>query len=144
MNTTTKSEIIPMDIERNEFIKFNDKNKICQWYSYTTNWPEKDALHLIWFEYGICMTIEHFNTDESHKEPKDRCLNRSMYNKYIVNVVARQKEGPHKQVVPFKESLCDTLEQALSVADKYNGLHYEAARDAQIEHMNVFKTTDLT
>ena len=51
------------------------------------------------------MTIEHFNTDESHREPKDRCLNKLMYNKWITNVVVRQKSGPHLQVVPFERNV---------------------------------------
>lgn len=130
--------------DRNDYIKFDNKNNLGQWFSYTTDYPEKNALHLIWFDYGIYAGIEHFNTDESGKLPKDRCLNKRMYNKWIVEVVVRQKEGPHKNVVPFNESLCNSIEAATAVATKYISIHQEAARAAQIEHMNIFKTNSLT
>lgn len=145
MTQTTKSgvKLLPM-IDQNKYIEFKDKSNLGKWFTYTTNFPEKDAQHIIWFDYGIYASIEHFNTDESRREPQDRCLNKRMYNKWITNVVVRQKIGPHHQVVPFEESLCVDMDTALQVAAKYINLHQQAAHDSQIEHMTTFKVNDLT
>lgn len=138
MKTFEMPELIPIH-DRNGFVKFEDADNLNKWFVYTTDFPEKGAKHLIWFDYGIYATIEHFNTDESNKPPKDRCLNKRFYNKWLVDVVARQKEGPSKQKVEWKDHICDTLEDAIKTAFKYINLHIEQAREAQIEHMNIFK-----
>jgi len=130
--------------DRNRYINFDDKNNIGKWFTYTTDFPKKDAKHIAWFDYGIYAGIEHFNTDESDRLPKDRCLNKLMYNKWIVEVVVRQFSGPSLQVVPFEESLCNTEKEAINVVCKYVNLYQQSARDAQIDHMNTFKTNSLT
>jgi len=122
---------------------FENKNNANKWFKYTTNWPAENALRLVWFDYGIYCSIEHFNTDESDRKPKDKCLNHRFYNKYIVNVVVRRKAGPHNQVIPFEETLCASLDEAIITAYKYINSSKDEAAKAQIEHMSQFKTKSL-
>lgn len=141
---TNKIEITELE-NQSRYVEFSDKNNIGKWFKYTTDFPEKNALHLVWFDYGIYCSIEHFNTDESNKLPKDRCLNKLFYNKYLVEVVVRQKNAPHQQVVKWDDHICDSLDSAIDVAIKYINENIEIAREAQIEHLNTFKNlTSLT
>ena len=57
--------------------------------------------------------------------------------------MVRQSSGPSHQVIPFKETLCETEQDAINTVSKYINLYQDAAHTAQVEHMNIFNSTSL-
>ena len=130
--------------DRNGYVKFEDKTNLGKWFTYKTNYPENGAETIVWFDMGIYLEIKHFNINQKGLPEKERSINPRFWDKWQTEVIVRQESGPHKQVIPFEETLCSTRDEAIQTASKYVNLYQNAARDAQISHMNTFSSKSLT